>query len=235
MKTSNWNNFIRYHRAFDDYYKGLSPIIPGVECPDFNSIVFRKVGGPSSVSMDHHPPNKMFRSIIKTTLEFYLDEDETLNRQCSTLDIPRVVQDVIHQCKSMNFRFLAWDNKNSWYVEVTDEAEEYSSCQSILHYLVTQAVKDQQNASRGVQNKTAALSVRNSDRNPRPERNILAIVSEDDFFAMPSRKKQKRDEMDTSNRNTVLKAAAGLVALNTASTQKDPVMATSRKPPTGGG
>ena len=135
------------HRAYDDHHKGLSPIIPGVECPDFHSIVFRKVGGPSSVSMDDHPPNKVFRSIIQDVVMHRCNQKKKGQVPSvllgEAIDMPRAVVDVITEAKNMNYRFLTYDNKKGWYVDITYEIGNTFGINSILRSLVGQSINEQ--------------------------------------------------------------------------------------------
>mmetsp|Transcript_32308 Transcript_32308/g.54055 ORF Transcript_32308/g.54055 Transcript_32308/m.54055 type:complete len:601 (+) Transcript_32308:108-1910(+) len=144
LKTNNWNNFIKFHLAAEYHQKGLSPFKPGVECPDFQSIVFRKVGGPSSVSMDNHPPNKVFRSIIVSALfESCNGRKRSRDGVTTNVDVARIVYNVITEVKKMKWRFLTWDHRRGWYVDITNEAPSGGSGgNSILRALVTHAVKE---------------------------------------------------------------------------------------------
>lgn len=77
-----------------------------VECPGSNDVIFRR-----GKSMTYHPGNVMFQSLIESRLE-----EHNLANQAGKLSIVLSLIQYIEQVKGG--RFLTWDSKNNWWVEM---------------------------------------------------------------------------------------------------------------------
>lgn len=143
IKLVQWRQWIKVRKAVDgfrtlaapstqqrtDGTAAIPPPFPGVECPDFGSIVFRKAG-----IMWNHPPNKIFRTILSSY--------EDRRNIAKTLDEKQqVVTDIIDDVENLNLCFLVWDPAG-WYVPFTDTL--------VLRDSIGQAFRDHIRRSRSV-------------------------------------------------------------------------------------
>ena len=77
-----------------------------VECPGSSDVVFRR-----GKSMAYHPGNVMFQSLI----EARLDEHTSANQAGKLTIVLSLIQHIQHE---RGGRFLTWDSKNNWWLDM---------------------------------------------------------------------------------------------------------------------
>lgn len=77
-----------------------------VECPGSSDVVFRR-----GKSMTYHPGNVMFQSLI----EARLDEHTSANQAGKLTIVLSLIQHIQHE---RGGRFLTWDSKNNWWLDM---------------------------------------------------------------------------------------------------------------------
>lgn len=77
-----------------------------VECPGSTDVVFRR-----GKSMSYHPGNNMFQSLIESKLQEHTDAN-----QAGKMSIVSAL--IQHIEKEKGGRFLTWDSKNNWWMDM---------------------------------------------------------------------------------------------------------------------
>ena len=94
-----------------------------IECPDLNCVLFRN-GGPAW----DHPGNVKFQSIL-------IRREKDREKQKTMAQKDNFLKSIVQESFAEGLIFLSYDDKNEWYVEITDY--------TILRKKVFQALRDQ--------------------------------------------------------------------------------------------
>jgi hypothetical protein len=108
VKTVEFKKWLKLQRRIDDLQTLEVSIIPHIDCPRSNDVVFR-----SGSMMIANPGNVMFRNIIESKIQ------KKMRRTKEEVAI-EIMDEILVDRKG---RFLGWDNNNSCWVELQDMFE----------------------------------------------------------------------------------------------------------------
>jgi hypothetical protein len=138
IKTIQWRQWIKFREIVDAHWKQTGQPLPGLDCPDLRSVVFRTSG-----IMYHHPPNKVLRTILASKEQQRADAATVVAKRQAT-------QDVIQEIHDLGFQFLLWNKDLGYYIPCSDESE--------IKKHVFQSWRDQIKRSSAQQNRQASYS-----------------------------------------------------------------------------
>ena len=128
VKTTKFKNWLKLQRRIEALQTAQVPIIPHIDCPRLNDVVFR-----SGSTMIANPGNVMFRDLIELKIR------RKMRRTKEEVAI-EIMDEILQDRKG---RFLVWDNNNNCWVELQDMFEVKSKIATTYRDLKLKLAKSQ--------------------------------------------------------------------------------------------